>query len=965
MNTIITNFAIDTENPDINFDLANEYLQYGHTASAISHYVRCLERTEDKLLIYECLLLIYKCFIQQQNRDFTAEHILKQAISIDSSIPEAYSLLCDLLYLQQKFYDCYTYSNIGLNLCNLKSIPYRQIPNEKTYQRLLYNKARSGIHWEKLSESYEIFTELFNNYMNDFNHEDQEFIKNHTMNNQALLPSVTSKKIFDCFRFFNEKELLELRYNILKDKVEKFIILQGDKTQSGNDTILLAEKYIEELNLPKDKFIILNVNLPSNSDPIHIKEEDIVFRNRSGPSNDTYENSLKARSRERILLDSLLSIMDQFQENDIFMVSDCDEIINPDYIDWFTDIVSKTDNGIIKIPLVELHNKANLRAYYTDTGDAVQSDMAFFICTKKHFEKCTPFRLRFEINNPFTTLYATINNNRVEDCGWHFSWFGDANKLILKNQSTSHYADKISTAHINDMNSIKLGEFIQNWQPVCNNTNVWGDNRIVLKTYDINKLPKEIFILSHLTDFFISESLETIDSLIDKLDINGSEKFCGTDKFTTHNYLNFYRDILSQYQNKSASILELGIYKGGFLLLLSKYLKFSNIIGVDIEDNIDTTTKNKFDSNTQFIFQDAYTTETIDKLQKLNPDGFDLIIDDGPHTEQSQIDAIKLYVPLLKENGSLIIEDIADIKSINKFKDIILTLNNNYYYDTKTYDYREVKSRYDDIIFIIQKKALKPIPVFGVPIVNGVHWLEQLIESIDYPINNFFIVNNSSDNVISLELDNVILKYNKHSFIENIRVCHLPHNIGVSGAWNLIIKSYLMSPYWILCNNDVSFTPGFLKEMVMSSMNDDIGFVSPPGYSNEYSSYGTFECFLIKDWVVDKCGLFNENFYPAYCEDNDYFLKLLFNKISKAIINTTFYHGGTTSYEYSGSQTIKLGGSSLEKKINNAHQLNREYLTKLWGKDWEEFKKINFNVIDQPLNYNFDLSFNRKKYLGF
>ena len=40
-------------------------------------------------------------------------------------------------------------------------------------------------------------------------------------------------KIFDCFIFNHEIELLEIRLNILNDYVDKFVITEGDMTFSG------------------------------------------------------------------------------------------------------------------------------------------------------------------------------------------------------------------------------------------------------------------------------------------------------------------------------------------------------------------------------------------------------------------------------------------------------------------------------------------------------------------------------------------------------------------------------------------------------------------------------------------------------------------------------------------------------------------------------------------------------------
>ena len=100
INNQLIHFVNNTENPQSNFLLAIEYDRLGHTASAISHYLRCAERTNKIILKYECLLYIYSCFNKQGGRQFTAEYILKQAISLCPERPEAYLFLVPIiLYL--------------------------------------------------------------------------------------------------------------------------------------------------------------------------------------------------------------------------------------------------------------------------------------------------------------------------------------------------------------------------------------------------------------------------------------------------------------------------------------------------------------------------------------------------------------------------------------------------------------------------------------------------------------------------------------------------------------------------------------------------------------------------------------------------------------------------------------------------------------------------------------------------
>jgi hypothetical protein len=261
----------------------------------------------------------------------------------------------------------------------------------------------------------------------------------------------------------------------------------------------------------------------------------------------------------------------------------------------------------------------------------------------------------------------------------------------------------------------------------------------------------------------------------------------------------------------------------------------------------------------------------------------------------------------------------------------------------------------------IEEVVLNPIPVIGVPIVNGVHWLKRLIESIDYPVDEVCIINNNGRGELDYELYQLALV--KYDFIGKITICTLPSNIGCSGAWNLIIKSYLLKPYWVLCNHDIAFTNGYLKEMVIKAQNKEVGMVFPTA-KQEWCS------FLLKDWVVQQCGLFDENFYPAYCEDIDYALRVQSIGVKCEDVMLPLLHGDK-GYDESGSQTWRTD-MSLYPKIENAHNLNHDYMAQKWGNEWKE-KQYQFTPYKYPFNdekmlistTTYDLEFLRKKHLGF
>ena len=74
---------------------------------------------------------------------------------------------------------------------------------------------------------------------------------------------------------------------------------------------------------------------------------------------------------------------------------------------------------------------------------------------------------------------------------------------------------------------------------------------------------------------------------------------------------------------------------------------------------------------------------------------FDIIIDDGSHDLEDQKEVIRLYIPKLKPNGMLIIEDIQEYGYIETLEQLAG--------DIEIHDLRHINNRYDDIALIIRK----------------------------------------------------------------------------------------------------------------------------------------------------------------------------------------------------------------------------------------------------------------------
>lgn len=168
-----------------------------------------------------------------------------------------------------------------------------------------------------------------------------------------------------------------------------------------------------------------------------------------------------------------------------------------------------------------------------------------------------------------------------------------------------------------------------------------------------------------------------------------------TDKFgkctweTGHSYANFYDDEFLPLKNKSLKILEIGVQMGGSHRLIHDYFSNSEIYGVDIRPKWNGESPDNFKRLNLYYF-DAYDLGKFNLSFKDKK--FDIIIDDGPHTLESQIIAINNFTDFLSPNGVLIIEDV---KTRN-----LEELKNKSNKEFKIIDFSKQSKRHDDILII-------------------------------------------------------------------------------------------------------------------------------------------------------------------------------------------------------------------------------------------------------------------------
>lgn len=137
-----------------------------------------------------------------------------------------------------------------------------------------------------------------------------------------------------------------------------------------------------------------------------------------------------------------------------------------------------------------------------------------------------------------------------------------------------------------------------------------------------------------------------------------TDKYMGVMQF--HSYIeNFYGKIFPARKESTLNVLEIGIASGGSLWLWEEYFKRATIHAMDIDEHM----------SKKFVGQPRISTSCVDAYNKFVIDSipdqfFDIIIDDGPHTLESQCIFVSRYWEKLAPGGLLIVEDIVSDESL-------------------------------------------------------------------------------------------------------------------------------------------------------------------------------------------------------------------------------------------------------------------------------------------------------------
>lgn len=283
-------------------------------------------------------------------------------------------------------------------------------------------------------------------------------------------------KIYDCFMYFDEDVILDLRLNILNPFIDYFVIVESTFNHKGE-----KRKLKFDINKYK-KFENKIIYLIFDKEPSGIEK---VF-DTDNESEVSRKLILNAASRENGQRNFISKGLERANEKDLILISDVDEIPNLEKINWNT-----LKDQIVLFKQDMFYYKLNLRL-----PDLIWSGSK--ACRKKYLK--SPQWLRnikdkkysfFRIDT-FFSKKKYINIKFIENGGWHFSNIKTAAEIEHKLKSYLHHRE----FDLNPMSKEEIEDIINNKQAIYDlkvdkRINKIGNGNKLIEQ-PLNKLPSYI-----------------------------------------------------------------------------------------------------------------------------------------------------------------------------------------------------------------------------------------------------------------------------------------------------------------------------------------------------------------------------------------------------------------------------------------------------------------------------------------
>ena len=284
-------------------------------------------------------------------------------------------------------------------------------------------------------------------------------------------------RIFDCFMFYDEEVVLDIRLNSLKNFVDCFVIVESKFYHNGKKRNLKFN--IDNFPKFKDKIIYI-VQDEEPLDLETVKKED-------DEGTKSYKFIFNSHKRENFQRNLILKGLDKSNEDDLIMISDVDEIPNLKDLN-----VAKVNNKIVIFEQNIFYYKLN-RYLEGFTWHGTKA------CKKKNLK--SPQWIRNVKNKKFgfwrlDTFFSEtkyINKIFIKDGGWHFSNLKNPVDIENKLRSYLHHRD----FEVENIDLKEISKSVKNNETVYDmfadkKKKKFSENKRKLNLYPKNKLPPYI-----------------------------------------------------------------------------------------------------------------------------------------------------------------------------------------------------------------------------------------------------------------------------------------------------------------------------------------------------------------------------------------------------------------------------------------------------------------------------------------
>ena len=255
-------------------------------------------------------------------------------------------------------------------------------------------------------------------------------------------------KIFDCFMYYDEDLILDLRFNLLNDYVDKFVIVESSFTHSGEPRKLLFD--INKYSKFKNK-IIYKISGEIPTDLFLINKEDS-----SNLKNSKY--ILNAVKRENMQRNTILEGLNSAEAEDLIIISDVDEIP-----DLENNNIKSIKNKVILFEQKFYYYKFNLKLNnFSWHGSRA--------CKKKHLISPQWLRNIKDKIYHFWRIDILFSDKKYHDIkilnngGWHFSNIKTAADKKKKMKTYLHHREY----ELNPIGEEKISKIIEQKKPIYN-----------------------------------------------------------------------------------------------------------------------------------------------------------------------------------------------------------------------------------------------------------------------------------------------------------------------------------------------------------------------------------------------------------------------------------------------------------------------------------------------------------------